>query len=486
MARREGLLSVNPNGHGQPRLPQVTQDYLAHGAPEGQRNKALFDAAVQFRDARYSFQEAIDQLLPVAMDNGLARTKAAGTIKSAYNHSPRDPIGQGNGQYRPDLRGPGRALGPAPKPVYRPIQVEAQPHLPPALCHADEAAIAQLEQFPPEAFIAIGYRYETVDKEGKIELPITGGVVRTRESWIADIKQRGLDEVLPCDGEEEGIFVRVNPMQDANGKKNKDVASYAAILIEADQGALEEQWAKIQKIGLPIRWAVFSGDRSVNAVLVIDAPNEDAYRERYELVSAFCEQALGLKLDPANKNPSRYTRLAGARRTLRDHGTNEKILDSEDGPLVVERELLAINIPGLPWEQWVKSLPVEGKPPRLSGRTVLDFLDIEIDPKTNLAGNRWLTTDGSAFVIAPSGHGKSSLAMQLTICWALGRVVFGIKPARPLRILIVQSEDDDAETKKFVQMIRTLKLSQDELALLRENTRFEFQRTISSTNGQFW
>jgi hypothetical protein len=33
---------------------------------------------------------------------------------------------------------------------------------------------------------------------------------------------------------------------------------------------------------------------------------------------------------------------------------------------------------------------------KLSGRTVLDFLDIYIDPKTNLAGNRWLTTDGSA------------------------------------------------------------------------------------------
>lgn len=150
---------------------------------------------------------------------------------------------------------------------------------------------------------------------------------------------------------------------------------------------------------------------------------------------------------------------------------------------MVDQELLAINIPGLPWEQWVKSLPVEGQAPRLSGRTVLDFLHIEIDPRTNLAGNRWLTTDGNAFVIAPSGHGKSSLAMQLAISWSVGRVAFGIKPARALRILIVQSEDDDAETKKFVQMIRTMKLSQDEQALLRDNTRFEFQRTISSVSG---
>jgi hypothetical protein len=69
--------------------------------------------------------------------------------------------------------------------------------------------------------------------------------------------------------------------------------------------------------------------------------------------------------------------------------------------------------------------------------------------------------------------------MQLAILWSIGRVAFGIKPARPLRILIVQSEDDDAESKKFVQMIRELDLSQDELNLMRENTRFEFQRALT-------
>jgi AAA domain len=117
--------------------------------------------------------------------------------------------------------------------------------------------------------------------------------------------------------------------------------------------------------------------------------------------------------------------------------------------------------------------------PALSGRSVLDYLDIFIDPKTNLAGNRWLTSDGSAFIIAPSGHGKSSLALQLAIYWALGRIVFGIKPARPLKILIVQSEDDDAVTKKFVQMIRKMNLSEAEKAILKENIRFEYHRSLS-------
>jgi hypothetical protein len=116
---------------------------------------------------------------------------------------------------------------------------------------------------------------------------------------------------------------------------------------------------------------------------------------------------------------------------------------------------------------------------KLSGRSVVDLLDLEIDPATNLLGDRWLPRDGSAFVIAPSGHGKSSMALQATILWSIGRVAFGIKPIRPLRILFLQSEDDDAESKKFVQLIRKLGLTPKEIELMRQNTRFEFRRDIA-------
>jgi DnaB-like helicase N terminal domain/AAA domain len=144
------------------------------------------------------------------------------------------------------------------------------------------------------------------------------------------------------------------------------------------------------------------------------------------------------------------------------------------------REKAAFDL-GAKSDQWDPdaSYGSNGKSPHSSGKTLPDFLDIEIDPLTNLAGNRWLTRDGSGFVIAPSGHGKSSLANQLAICWSIGKIAFGIKPARPLRILIVQSEDDDAETKKFVQMIRKMGLTEQQLQMLRTNTRFEFQRSLS-------
>jgi hypothetical protein len=116
---------------------------------------------------------------------------------------------------------------------------------------------------------------------------------------------------------------------------------------------------------------------------------------------------------------------------------------------------------------------------KLAERSVADYLDIGIDPESNLLGNRWLTREGSLFIVAPSGHGKSSLCIQAMICWSIGRVAFGIKPARPLRILLVESEDDDADIKAFVQVLRTMNLSQEEMELLHKNTRIEFRRDLT-------
>jgi len=129
---------------------------------------------------------------------------------------------------------------------------------------------------------------------------------------------------------------------------------------------------------------------------------------------------------------------------------------------------------------YVKPDTGEGVPKyRLSGRNILDFLDMEIDPSSNLLGNRWLTKGSGVFIVAPSGHGNSSMATQILISFAIGRPAFGIKPPRALRILCIQSEDDDAETKKFAQIIRTMNLSEKEAELLKSNTRFEFRNDLT-------
>jgi hypothetical protein len=47
--------------------------------------------------------------------------------------------------------------------------------------------------------------------------------------------------------------------------------------------------------------------------------------------------------------------------------------------------------------------------------------------------------------VGPSGIGKSSFVLQAAICWALGIPLFGIKPARPMKMLIIQAENDDGD-----------------------------------------
>ena len=66
------------------------------------------------------------------------------------------------------------------------------------------------------------------------------------------------------------------------------------------------------------------------------------------------------------------------------------------------------------------------------------------DPN-ELIKHRFLCRGGAGLLVGPTGVGKSSLSMQASICWAAGKPCFGLVPTRPLRILIVQAENDDGD-----------------------------------------
>ncbi len=94
------------------------------------------------------------------------------------------------------------------------------------------------------------------------------------------------------------------------------------------------------------------------------------------------------------------------------------------------------------------TLPVETNPEARPLPVVRNLGDVQADPETNggnLLGNRYLCRAGGLLLAAPTGIGKSVLSIQAAILWALGRGLFGIKPAKPLRVLIVQSENDDGD-----------------------------------------
>jgi len=83
----------------------------------------------------------------------------------------------------------------------------------------------------------------------------------------------------------------------------------------------------------------------------------------------------------------------------------------------------------------------------------LDSFDRKNDPN-NVLGNRWLCKGGSLLIVGQSGTGKSSLMMQASLHWAIGRDFFGINPIRPLRTIILQAENDLGDVGECFQDIK--------------------------------
>lgn len=95
------------------------------------------------------------------------------------------------------------------------------------------------------------------------------------------------------------------------------------------------------------------------------------------------------------------------------------------------------------------------------------------DDKTVLIGaeRRWICQGYPFQIVGFSGTGKSSLAVHLAVHWALGKAPFGLKPVRPLRILMVQAENDFGDAAEGLKGA-TAKLVEPERRALKENLIF--------------
>jgi len=99
----------------------------------------------------------------------------------------------------------------------------------------------------------------------------------------------------------------------------------------------------------------------------------------------------------------------------------------------------------------------------------LDDFDRKADPDIVL-GNRWLCRGGSLLIVGQSGTGKSSLMMQAAVSWAVHRPFFGIESKRPLRIVILQAENDKGDVAEaFQDCVHGMNLDQAQRNLLESN-----------------
>jgi hypothetical protein len=101
---------------------------------------------------------------------------------------------------------------------------------------------------------------------------------------------------------------------------------------------------------------------------------------------------------------------------------------------------------------------------------VSDLIDVPHDPALNLLGDRFLCRGGAMVFVGPSGVGKSSASMVQDLSWACGRSAFGIKPAGPLKVLLVQAENDMGDMSELAGgAIDSMSLSIEELDVIERN-----------------
>jgi hypothetical protein len=116
----------------------------------------------------------------------------------------------------------------------------------------------------------------------------------------------------------------------------------------------------------------------------------------------------------------------------------------------------------------------------MTGGSILDFANAPVDTTATLLGDRYLCRGGGMFVVAPSGQGKSSLSCQLAVEWSIGGDPIGIKAVKPLRVLIIQGEDDQGDVTEMTKWVMNAGFSQEKLSMIGRNTHIE---TVNNVVG---
>ena len=216
-----------------------------------------------------------------------------------------------------------------------------------------------------------------------------------------------------------GAWICVNPVG-KEGRKNSDVTDFRYVLVESDSMSIEKQETFYRDHQLPIKTLTYSGSKSLHAVVCIDAKDLEEYKSRVAILYKYLEEN-GFKVDKANKNPSRLTRVAGF---LRNY-VLQRLVDTEIGCKSFADWLNRSN-ENTDDYPLVKSLDLNNRPP----------LPEPIIEGVLRRGHKMLLSGCSK-------AGKSFLLMELAVAFAEGAKWLGFQ-CKQGKVLYINLEIDGA------------------------------------------
>lgn len=269
----------------------------------------------------------------------------------------------------------------------------------------------------------VGYVTSSWQNEDGKFLPSKGSCDRTAGELIEALSKchGDIGAVLGDYNPECGAWIRFNPL-DGKGVRDENVTDYRYALVESDSVPIEKQNAILRKLELPIAVLVYSGGKSLHAIVRVDAEDYSEYRKRVDYLFGVCEKN-GLHPDGANRNPSRLSRMPGVTRG----GRKQFIVDSNIGKRNFNE-----------WKEWIEGVNDD----------LPDVMSLA-DVWNNLPDLAPCLIDGvlrqghKMLLAGPSKAGKSFALIELCIAIAEGRQWFGFNCARG-KVMYINLELDRA------------------------------------------
>lgn len=252
-----------------------------------------------------------------------------------------------------------------------------------------------------EASENVGYVVQSWEKDGSYKPANKGSYSRTAGELIELLSkcEGDIGSVLGDYDPKAGAWIRFNPL-DGKDVKGANVTDFRYSLVESDELEIEQQNAIIRELELPVACLVYSGGKSLHAIVKIEAADYNEYRKRVDYLYGVCQKN-GLKIDTQNKNPSRLSRMPGVER----NGKKQFIVDRDIGKESWKE-----------WQEWIEGVNDDLPEPESLENVWEDLPELSPCLIENV-----LRRGHKMLIAGPSKAGKSFLLIELCIAIAEGR-----------------------------------------------------------------